>query len=177
MPSLERIAHLARSGQTGENLLDGVEVGQVLGSGSLLGVADHAFLIDHKSGTCAGGTKPEEVVEEHTIVTGGGFIEIAGYFEADFFLGCPSFLGEGAIDTDGDDISIQVGISTQTGGDVTHFLGANAGESEWEEQEYGVFGTLVVAELDFGNAFGVFGLQAEVGSLGAYFDGHEYFRC
>jgi len=49
---LDEIEMMVSLFQTFENSLDGVEVGKILWSGSLLGVFDGAFLIDDEGSAC-----------------------------------------------------------------------------------------------------------------------------
>ena len=57
--------------------------------------------------------------------------------------------------------------SAEAGGEVAHFLGADAGEREREEQQHGVLLAEVVAEFHVHEAGGLLGLEGEVGGFGS----------
>lgn len=115
--------------------LDGIEIREVLGSRGLFAVANHAVFSNHEC--CAGGGVADtgKHGKQYTIGFGDVFIQVANELDSNLMLVCPGFLGEGAINADSDDIRIQAGVLAQTGGDVTQFLGADAGESQGKEQQ------------------------------------------
>ena len=61
-----------------------------------------------------------------------------------------------------DDGGVQFGVLAEAGGDVAHFLGANAGEGGGEKEQDGVFFAEIFAQFDIHQPGGVFGFEGEV---------------
>ena len=133
--------------QLGQHSLHGLKVGQVLRRGGLLGVVDRAVLTDDKRGASGGVTHTGQHREQDPIGLGRFLVQIADQLNADLALIGPSLLRKGAVDADADDICIETGVLRETGRDVAQFLSADSGESQRNEQQDGVLGAKVGAEL------------------------------
>src|SRR5436189_263758 len=95
----------------------------------------------------ADGAKAEQVCQQRAIRFGSFLVEVAGQRDADLFLLCPCLLRERAVHAHADHFGVHALIRVESRGDVAHFFGADAGESEREEQEHGVLLAEIVAEL------------------------------
>ncbi len=158
--------------QLGEGGLDRVEVGEVLGRGRLLGVNNRAVLIDDDGGAGGGVADAGEAREHDVVRLGHGLVQVAQELDRDVRLPGPGLLRERAVDADAVDRRVQAFVAGDATGDVAHFLRADAGEGEGEEEQDG--GTLaeVIAELDVFKTLGGLGFQGEVRGAGSDFEGH-----
>ena len=158
-------AFFARNKMNGEALqprqhrLDRLEIWEVFGRGRLLGVANHARLIDHKRGTCGHAAEPTQVGQEDAIGGGGRLVQVAGKRQADALLLRPGILGERTVHTHGDDFRIEPFIGGDAAGKIAHFLGANPGEREREKEQDGVCFAELIAEFDVRNDVALFGFN------------------
>lgn len=112
---------------------DGFEVGEVFWGWGLFGVLDDAVLVDDEGGACGGVADVCEAWEEDVVGFGDFFVEVADEGDVDFFFLSPGFLSEGAVYADADDGGVEVGVGAEACGDFAEFIGADAGEGEWEE--------------------------------------------
>jgi hypothetical protein len=145
--------------------LDGVKVRQVLRRRRLFAVLHHAVLINHERRARCRVAHAREHREHDVVSLNGGFVQVAGERDADFFLFRPGFLRERAVHADTDDVRTEVFVGVETGGQVAHFLRTNAREREREEQHDGVLLAEVVAEFHVHQAGRLLGLEGEVGSF------------
>ena len=151
--------------QLAEGIANGVEIRQILGGGSLFAVLHDTVLIDDERGARTDGAKADEVGEQNTVSLGGFLIQIAGERDADLFLLRPGFLRERAIDAHADDFGVHAFVLAQTGGDVAHFSGTDAGEGEREENQDGVGFAEIVAELHIHQTAGLLGFERKIWSF------------
>ena len=85
----------------------------------MFGVLHHPILIHDKGGAGAGGSESKKIIQQHSIVGSGLFVQITRQGNADIFLLRPGFLCKGAVHANADHISIEVAVLTQASGDIT----------------------------------------------------------
>ena len=83
---------------------------------------------------------------------------------------------KGAVDADADDICIETGVLRETGRDVAQLLGADSGESQRNEQQDGVLGAKVGAELYVNQTGRGLGLEGEIRRGGSDSDRHSLYE-
>ena len=123
--------------QRGEDLLDLCEIGQVLGCGSLLAVPDDAFFVDDEGRAGRRVADSRESREQNVVGTGRLLVEVAGQADGDFFLFGPCVLRKRAVHAHTDNIRVEALVCRKTGGDITKFLRADAGERQRKKEQHG----------------------------------------
>ena len=116
----------------------------------MLAVLNHTALVDDEGSASGGVTNTGKSGEFNSVGLGGGLVQVADQADRNLFLLGPGFLGEGAVNTDSDDLGVQTGVGVKSARDVAELLGADTSESEGEEQQNGVLFAKIVAEFDVG---------------------------
>ena len=120
---------------------------------------DDAVFVDDEGGTGADGAQPDQVRQEGAVLFADFLVQVAEERELDVLLFGPGFLGEGRIYADAVDGRVQLLVGGETGGDVAHLLGADAGEGEGKEEQNGLFLSKVVGKFDVLGVAPAFGLE------------------
>ena len=156
----------------GEGGLNLSEVGKLERGGGLLGVFYDPAFIDNDSGSSADGAEPDQVRQQGAVLLADFLVQVAEQGNLDLFFVGPSLLGEGRINADTVNGSIQLLVSGEAGGDIAHLFGADAGKGEWEKEKDGLFLAEVVGKFDVFEVFASFCFEGELGCFCSYGNGH-----
>ena len=142
-----------------------------------MGVLDEAGLIDEEGGTLWHATHDEVFFGEELVVGDavgfGSLVVVVGEeLKGDAFFFGPSGVGEGVVAGDAEDLAVEVGVGSESGGDFAEFFGALPGEGHGDEEEEDVLLAGLFGEFDnFGTAFAE-GDEGKIRGLIANFDAH-----
>src|ERR1700677_3914655 len=149
-----------------------LEIGQVFRRGGLLRVNNGALFVDDEDRTGRRVADPGDHRANHVVEIDDLLVQVAEQLDADLFVFGPAFLRERAVHADAVDRGVQVLVGSEAAGDVAHFLRADAGEGEREENKHRVALAEIIAELDVFQTLRGLGFQGEIGSGGANFESH-----
>jgi len=140
-----------------QGCFDRVEVRKLLRIVARLAINDIARLIDDESRTLRNALESYQIFEKHIVSRAYVLIEVTQEreFEAAIRIG-ERFLRKRTINADAVNLGIETIIIAERIANRAKFILANAGESEWKEQQDRGSLSVVVAQSDVGQAFIVF---------------------
>lgn len=130
----------SKLGKLAELGLDRLEIREVAGAVIDLCILYDTCLIDEESGPLGNSTHDEVLLGKELIISdavsfGGLVIIIGKELEADALLFGPGRLREWIVTGNSEDFAIQVGVGSESSGDFTKLLGANAGEGHGDKKK------------------------------------------
>ena len=164
-------------GKPGELCLDGLEVGEIAGAIVDLGVLHDSGFIDEEGGALGHATHDQVFLGEKLIVSNAVGVSrlvviVRKEFQGNALLLGPSHLREGIVAGDAVDLAVEVGVGSESCGDLTKFLGADAGEGHRDKEKQDV---LLSGLLGKGDYFGTTFAESDEGKIRgliANFDAH-----